>query len=223
MAAVFAVGVGGTYFGMEQTNELSRDLSSVSSGMLMGHVTATALNENGEIYAYRQSDNAIVESGMEIIASQVFQGLNGSAAGSEDLCPLCTYSGNLVNGANPVDSIGIGTNGTGVTSQDYFISDGLGNKHGAAGCQNVSVTWTAGTANASKAGGAHSYANIAMIGINGTATFGPSALCANTYLEAGAFDNDTSGIMFARNTYNSVTLGAADSLIINWNFQFNDS
>jgi len=211
MAAVFAVGVGGTYFGLQQTNELSTNLST-SSGMMMGHVTATAINADGEIYAYRQSDNAIVEGGMEMIASQLFEGVNGSAG----------YRGNIgSSGANPVDAIGIGLNSSGVVSTDYYIlAPGLPNKGGGAGCQNVTTAWTAATDNGTRA---TSNTNKALIGINGTATFGPSALCAETYFEAGAFDNDTTGQMFARNTYNSVTLGAADSLIINWNFQFNDS
>ena len=216
MAAVFAVGVSGTYFGLQQTNEAN--LSS-STGMIMGHVTAIAVDGEGNIYAYRQSDNAIVEGGMEMIASQVFEGINGTA----------TYRGNIGSlGANPVDAIGIGVNATAVTSQDYYISAVDNNPGSGAGCQNRTVAlgnflgWTAGTVNVTRA---YSINNIALIGINGTATFGPSVLCGapTTYNEAGAFDNDTTAQMFARNTYNSVTLGSADSLIINWNFQFNDS
>jgi hypothetical protein len=207
MAAVFAVGVGGTYFGMQQTDEYNASLSS-SSGMIMGHVTATVLNADGEITAYRQSDNAIVEQGMELIAGQLFEGANQTAT---------FHTAGLIAGGNPVDSIGIGLSGTGVSSQDTTINFG-----GWPRCDNVTTTWSVQTDNATYPGGATSNNNIALIGINGSATFGPSAACADTYLEAGAFDNDTSAAMFARNTYNSVTLGAADSLIINWNFQFND-
>ena len=202
MAAVFAVGVGGTYFGMQQTNEYGANLST-SSGMLMGHVTATVVGPDGEIKAYRQSDNAIVEQGMEIIAGQVFEGANATAG---------FKTVGLQAGASPVDAIGIGTVGGGISSQASSITHN--------NCQNQTVAWTTQTDNGT---GAFSVGNIAMIGINGSATFGPSAQCADTYLEAGAFDNDTSGAIFARNTFNSVTLGAADSLIINWNFQFNDS
>ena len=146
MAAVFAVGVGGTYFGLQQTNELGTTLSS-SSGMIMGHVTATAVNADGEVYAYRQSDNAIVEGGMEMIASQLFEGVNGTA----------TYRGNIgSSGANPVDAIGIGLNSSGVTSADYYIlAPGAANKGGGAGCQNVTIGWTAGTVN-----GTRSYSNV---------------------------------------------------------------
>ncbi len=203
MAAVFAVGVGGSYFAMQQTDEYSANLSS-SAGMIMGHVTATGINGDGEIFAYRQSDNAIVEHGMEMIASQLFEGINTTVA---------TY-GIGTSGVSPVDAIGIGTGAASPTSQDTSITENA--------CQNTTVTWTAGTDNVTRA---YSIANIALIGINGTAQFGPSAACGGgaSYTEAGAFDNDTSGKMFARNTFNSVTLGNPDSLIINWNFQFNDS
>jgi len=206
MAAVFAVGVGGTYFATQPTDGFNASLSS-STGMIMGHVTATAINGDGEIFAYRQSDNAIVEHGMEIIASQVFEGLNGT--GSYGVSPL---------GVSPVDAIGIGIGTVPPASEDTNISmQAWPNR-----CQNQTVAWTAGTINQTSA---YSIANIAMIGINGTATFGPSVLCGgNTvYTEAGAFDNDTSAAMFARNTFNAVTLGNPDSLVINWNFQFNDS
>jgi len=206
MAAVFAVGVGGSYFAMQQTDEFNANLSS-SSGMIMGHVTATAINGDGEIFAYRQSDNAIVEHGMEIIASQVFEGLNGT--GSYGVSPL---------GVSPVDAIGIGVGTVPPASENTAITEnGWPNQ-----CQNVTVGWTAGTVNVTRA---YSNNNIALIGINGSAQFGPSAICGGgqAYTEAGAFDNDTSGKMFARNTFNSVTLGNPDSLIINWNFQFNDS
>ena len=77
MAAVFAVGVGGTYFGIQQTNDNAT--LSTSTGMLMGHVIATAINEDGEIYAYRQSDNSIVENGMDMIASLLFEGVNATS------------------------------------------------------------------------------------------------------------------------------------------------
>ncbi len=207
MAAVFSVGIGGSYFAMQPTDEFNANLSS-SSGMIMGHVTATAINGDGEIFAYRQSDNAIVEHGMEMIASQLFEGINGTVG---------TY-GIGATGVSPVDAIGIGTSAAGATSQDTDITEApWPNK-----CQNVTVAWTAGTVNVTRA---YSNLNIALIGINGSAQFGPSAICGGgqAYTEAGAFDNSTSGKMFARNTFNSVTLGNPDSLIINWNFQFNDS
>ena len=208
MAAVFAVGVGGSYFAMQQTDEYSATISS-SSGMMMGHVTATAINGDGEIFAYRQSDNAIVERGMELIAGQLFEGLNGTG----------DYGQGLAIGGSPVDAIGIGTSAAAVTSEDTSITEPAWPNR----CQNVTVAWTAGTVNVTRG---YSLGGVAMIGINGSAQFGPNpALCGggNIYTEAGAFDNDTSGAMFARNTFNAVTLGNPDSLIINWNFQFNDS
>ena len=209
MAAVFAVGIGGTYFGMEQFDD-SNALVSKSAGNLMGHVTATVYGPDGDIKAYRQSDNNIVEFGMEMIASQLFEGINGT---DPNLKPqLIAQAG----GVNPIDAIGIGTTAAPVTllSTDTTI--------GFNGCNNQTVGWTLQTDNGTQ-NGATSNLGVAMVGINGTATFGPLASCVGTYTEAGAFDNDTSAQMFARNTYTAVGLTAVDSLVINWNFQFDDS
>jgi hypothetical protein len=41
--------------------------------------------------------------------------------------------------------------------------------------------------------------------------------------EAGVFTDLTNGLMFARNTFGSVTLNAPDTLQLNWEFTFTDS
>jgi len=220
MAAVFAVGVGGTYFGVQQTNEYSAILTKSTAGFISGHVTATVVGPDGEIKAYRQTDNAIVEGGMELIASQVFRGINYTTERDGFIRHLAD------RGSSPVDAIGIGTN---VTAQAY--SDDMTIFFNGA-CLNQTVLWDIGTVNntGSESGRAYSLGgqlgpSIAVIGINGSATFGPSVACGGDtiYTEAGAFDTERSFSMFATNTFNPVTLGNPDSLIINWNFQFNDS
>ena len=214
MAAVFAVGVSGTYFGIQQTSEYTANLSNTAAGFISGHVTATVVGPDGEIKAYRQTDNAIVEGGMELIASQVFKGINYTSERNGFIRHLADL------GSSPVDAIGIGTNVTAVAlSDDYTIQFN-------AACLNQTVDWDIGLINATDATGrAYSLNGGALIGINGSATFGPSPACGGgtTYTEAGAFDTTRSFSMFATNTFNSVTLGNPDSLIINWNFQFNDS
>ncbi len=166
---------------------------SKSGAQLLGHVTATVYDEDGYIKAYRQSDNAIVENGFTILAEQLFNGMNLTTTG-------------------PVNAIGIGTGAAAPTSTDTTLTY-------VAACTNQTTSWTSV--------GATTFGANAAIGINGTATFGPSAGCADTYQEAGAFDSVAAGgvsdLMFARNTYASVTLTAADSLQINWNFQFDDT
>jgi len=218
MAAVFAVGVGGTYFGVQQTNEYSASLTKSTAGFISGHVTATVVGPDGEIKAYRQTDNAIVEGGMEIIASQVFKGINYTTEKDGFIRHLADL------GSGPVNSIGIGINGSAIAySEDMKIQHNT--------CLNETVMFTMGTINntGSEPGRAYTLGgqggpSIAVVGINGSATFGPSGICGGgaIYTEAGAF-NQRSFTMFATNTFNAVTLGNPDSLIINWNFQFNDS
>ena len=206
MAAVLAVGVSGTYFGTQQFDDSA--LISQSTSNMMGHVTATVYGPDGEIKAYRQSDNAIVELGMEMIAAQVFEGINGT---DPNMKAALT---DRVGGVNPIDAIGIGTGAGAISSQDTTITFN--------GCNNQSVVWTLRTDNATQ-NGATSNLGVAMVGINGTATFGPAASCADTWQEAGIFDDDNSTAMFARNTYTSVILQDTDSLQINWAFTFSDT
>jgi len=226
MAAVFVVGVSGTYFGMQEIGD-NNALVKSSSVHMVGHVTAIMYGPDGEIKAYRQSDNEIVEHGMGMIAAQVFEGINTTGV---DLPTALTAR---VGGLSSVDSIGIGTGTNPVSSQDDTITFN--------GCNNVTTSgpvgpinfgtpfnspnnnrWSLQTDNATR-NGPTSETGFAAVGINGSATFGPHGSCVGAYVEAGAFDNNTSGAMFARNTYTLVTLTAVDSLVINWNFQFDDS
>ena len=231
MAAVFVAGVSGTYFGMQEIGD-NNALVKSSSAHLVGHVTATVYGPDGEIKAYRQSDNEIVEHGMGMIAAQLFEGLNTTGV---DQAPALT---NRVGGVSSVDSIGIGVAAGPVSSQDTTID--FSTVDPLHGCNNVTTSgplgpinhggvafntpldnrWSLQTDNGT---GVTSETGFAAVGINGSATFGPSASCVDTYQEAGAFDNNTSGAMFARNTYTPVILTAVDSLVINWNFQFDDS
>ena len=54
-----------------QNNEFSANSIKNTAGM-MGHITLTAVNEDGNIIAYRQTDNVIVNSGDDCIAQNLF-------------------------------------------------------------------------------------------------------------------------------------------------------
>lgn len=205
MTAIVAVSVSGTYFGVQQFGDESP--MATSSARMVGHVEAIVYGPDGEIKAYRQGDNAIVVNGMDMLADGLFNSTNSVLASS-----------GLIG---DVDAIGIGRDATAVTDSDTTLNYANPPTAGSGTCNNVTnIIWdTNGDASSIFISGSQ---NNASVTVTGQATFGPSAACADTFNEAGALDNSTSEKLFARNTFSSVTLTAADSLQINWDFQFDD-
>ena len=78
MAAVLVVGIFGTYFVMQGFDEAS--LASKTSAQMMGHVVVTAYDADGNIKAYRQSDNAIVVDGLNMLGALLFNSTSGLSA-----------------------------------------------------------------------------------------------------------------------------------------------
>jgi len=178
----------------------TEDSSTGESGSVMGHMTLTVLDENGNIKAYRQSDNRIVQNGTTIMAQETFG----------------TVAGGIGASSGPVTHIGIGTGGTFTTSTDTFITS-------ITGCARLPATFT--SAGATTNGG-----GFATINVKATATFqggtAGASCTSNLFIqEAGTFNSGTAnaGEMFARNTFGTVTtLGSADTLTIDWTFTFSD-
>ncbi len=189
MAGIIAVAIFGTYFLVQGVSVDS--FVNTSHAQILGHVTIKVLDEEGNIKAYRQSDNAIVQNGFNILAYNLFNGVNLTAAAN-------------------VNTIGIGTSGTAPAWNDSTLTFN-------AACINQTAVWTSPGATVS--------GSNATITISGTSTFGPSAACGGgtVYQEAGVFNHVSTGSMFARNTYTSVTLQNTDSLQINWDFTFTDT
>ena len=57
----------------QQENDLSVTAFKSSAGMV-GHVTLTAIDEDGNIIAYRQTDNVIIDLADQCIGEKLFQG-----------------------------------------------------------------------------------------------------------------------------------------------------
>jgi len=234
--------IGGT-FAIVQGLDLDYDYKSPSVGagsMLTGNVKVTQYGPDGDIIAYRQSDNHIVMDGMEIIMSQVFGGINSSAI-------LPDF--NALTGTHPVRFMQIGHGGeTRLLHNDTQINTDFAP---GSGCGRKLSTVT----NATGDGPAHGYSLTqgaacdnnfpgpgslcsAQMNVTATATFlgGAPDNCSGALSidEAGIFDNSTAtannpagalegGLMFARNTFGSVVLGPLDTLQLDWEFTFTDS
>ena len=69
--AVVAIGLSGTFAGAEVFDSQSIG-NTADSQSLFGHVEATVLDENGNIKFYTQSDNIIVNVGLDTIMVRTF-------------------------------------------------------------------------------------------------------------------------------------------------------
>ncbi len=98
MVTLIAISVGFTYVtvtGIHQDVELDR----VSTGSLLnGNVVVRVFDDDGSIKAFRQTDNHIVVTGMEILASQLFNDTRGSVTAGYTTIAWRNYTDNTPGG-----------------------------------------------------------------------------------------------------------------------------
>jgi len=233
MTILVIASVGGTLAavqgGIGLINIDSQTPLSPGGSMLTGNIKVIQYDENGNIKAYRQTDNHIVKEGMEVIMAQVFRGINASS----------NYPNATIGLPHPVQYMQIGTGGQFRllhNNTDIFLP--------LAGCDRgtgASIT------NSTPAHGYHTLpglcddgANLCSAQMNVTAiqSFSGASCSALSIDEAGIYDNATAttsgmtnsgyggnggGYMFARNNFGSVDLGMLDTLQLQWEFTFTDS
>jgi hypothetical protein len=219
--------VGGTFAIMQILDLDNVSTSKPQGALLTGNVKVTQFDGDGNIIAYRQSDNHIVMSGMETIMAQVFGDMNSTAR-------MPNLDSTLVH---PVRFMQIGTNG-----ERRLLHNDTSIQNPIASCVRQLATFNNLTI---VDGPAHGYPNgcdnlatacSAQMNVTATASFLGSASCNVASIdEAGIFNNATTdttagdalgdggGQMFARNTFGSVTLMALDTLQLDWEFTFTDS
>ena len=177
--------------------------SNVANALMMGHLTVEAHDEAGNLIAYRQSDNEVVNSGEQCILKMLFaSGADRGVAGTT----VCT--GALTTGWGV---IGIGTNNdSGGYDSVAETQVRLGNETSTVtGLDRGtgSPTWTNGTASATT--------KIVL-----AKTFTMTSGNTHNIGESGLFNSTTvaaSG-MLARQTFTDVALTSGDSITITWTF-----
>ena len=191
-------------------------VTNVATGMMTGHLEIEARNADGELFAYRQTDNEVVDEGEQCILKMLF-GSNG-AFGRGEYTSLgngaCTGS---LTGAWHV--IGIGTTTT--AADDVNIK--LGNEtsgilsnytDGVEGLERgvaTTKTWSNGTGT--------DKTQIVM-----SKTFTNLSGVTHTIAESGLFNSTTvagSG-MLAHKAFTGVALATSDSITITWTFIVGD-
>jgi len=202
LLSVAVVSVIGTY-ALSTPLQSFATQSTEDATFIVGHLEVVLRDQDGNIKAYSQGDNNIVEDGMEILVAETFLSLQGG-----------------ISSIGPVSHIEVGTDGTTAPGPaDIALSTKIGT--GGTFCNRVATVNTAPSA-------ASNDATNASVVVTVTATIDAAADndCAVVGIdEAGLFNDGTesTGKMFARNTFTAVTLTTSDSLDLTWAFTFTDS
>jgi len=210
------------------------------------NVLVRVFDDDGSIKAFRQTDNHIVVSGMDILASQLFNDTRGSVTAGYTAIAWRNYTDNDSGTGLPGSNTG-GTikymeigNGTAILAPldrelDAALND-LSTPAQDPDCdrQIAAIQNGTDTSNNDDAG-TENTGTFAQINITAIATFDGANCAAGIIQEAGIWTDsnttgatngpgrDDAGWMFARNTFGSVSLTTNDSLELTWTFTFTDS
>jgi len=251
MVTIVAITVGLTYVTVSGVPDGSIDKVATGS-LITGNVQVKLMDEDGNLKAFRQTDNHITVTGMEILASQLFNDTRSLSDPARPYSPqawrnftdtvvLDPTSGG-VNTGGTVKYMNIGNGTAPLSHADRLLSaqidDGGVRTPGCeriiARIQNTTTTNTNRTgfdAATQVFGGA----NLAQINITAVATFDGANCYAKIIHEAGFWTDSNithtaggpgivdNGWMFARNTFGNVDLTVNDSLELTWTFTFTDS
>ena len=225
LVAAIAVLSGGLGFSMtgvfDDQNLMTTKIPG--AGFLMGQVEIEARNADGELFAYRLSDNEVVDDGEQCILKMLFATADATAGrGGYDSLGQGACSGILTGAWN---YIGIGTDNSvglyavpvgdplvpSIAQIDTLVR--LGNETSTtSGLERgvaTSIDWTNGTG-----------ATTTKIVLAKTFT----SLSAQTHIigESGLFNSTTWSAlgegMLARQTFTDVSLATGDSITVTWTF-----
>jgi len=220
----------GAIYAVTFESDLSLVPSSGPSGgaYMVGNVKVIQFDENDNIIAYRTGQNHITATGMSIIMAQVFQGINGSYP--------AIYAANLTG---TVAWMEIGTGGEPAV---YVNQLRWNNTDIISPVGGDCIRIQSAIANASLAATSPlkcderfpaTYDGVskrtdcaAQMNVTAVANFDGNICNAVSIDEAGIFTSnsfDQEGLMFARNTFGSVTLNPGDTLQLQWEFTFKDT
>jgi hypothetical protein len=191
----------GVFDGLSTTQQESSNwvTSNTANGLMMGHLTVEAHNEVGDLTAYRQSDNAVVDDGEQCILKMLFGG--GANTGAYTSTGACT--GSLTKGW---DVIAIGTNTADAADEQVVLGNETSSVYGLERKHATTKTWSNGTGT-----------DLTQVVLAKTFTNGAQA---HTITESGLFNSTTvagSG-MLARQSFTGVALSTGDSITITWTF-----
>ena len=187
----------------------STDMKAVNHMGMMGHITLTATDQDGNILSYIQTDNLIVNVGENCVAESIFNVTTANAF-------LCDGVGAHIGGNGVADGgftfIAIGTNNTAVAATDQALGNST-SEVSRIKANSTSIVDSTGT----QAGG-NSKAVVTLTGIF-TATGTPTITESGIFDKAMAADEN----MLARQTFTGIPLTVGDKLTVEWEITIGSS
>jgi hypothetical protein len=181
IAVLFATGT--LSFATQNTEPATYDQST-----FMGHLVLVQKDTDGNIKAYRQSDNIVTTVGKSCAIMEIFGQSTSNTTGSQQ-----TMCGGGGANSGLFNYVGIGTDATGEVVGNTALAAATGSRQ-----QDTGV----GLVNSSGV-----YAIIEPSAFTGLTA---------TIREAGLFDALTGNHMFARKTFADIGLTSSDSLTVTW-------
>lgn len=167
------------------------------TGLMVGHITLTATDQNGNVISYVQTDNRVVDQGEACALKRVF---GETATGSSD----------CAGGTTAVfDFIALGTSSTAAASNDVALVA----ETSASGLARLQASATTVTDDPDDDTGADILITRSFTNTSGGAV---------TVTESGLFNGTLSGTdgMFARQVFTGIALNINDSLQVDWTITF---
>ena len=219
LVAALAVTTGG--LGLSLTGIFDNEIGAVDNstilnyqsptGLMMGHLTIEAHDGEGNLIAYRASDNEVVDDGEQCILKMLFATTGSAQDGRGEYTSTGACTGALTGAW---DVIGIGTTATAAADTNVILGNdttsGTNNASGMPGLERgvaTTKTWTNGTGSTTTK-------------IELSKTFTNLSTNNAVIAESGLFNSTTvagSG-MLAHKEFSAVTLTTNDSITITWTF-----
>ena len=227
LVAAIAVLSGGLGLSLTDVFDVEKPISSsTATGFLMGQVIVEAHNTDGELIAYRQTDNEVVDDGEQCILKMLFsmKQIDGADNGRGQYASTNQAAYGDGAAVNPAcsgiltgawDVIAIGTASPTVTDTNVQLGAELTAAHADTNTlprkAATTKTWNNGSGTC-----AGTPANCTKIVLKHTFTADGAA----TVTESGLFNSTVvsgSG-MLAHQTFNGVVLADGDSITVQWTF-----
>lgn len=198
IGAIIAVGALSASLSMGYPDNLSKMSVNPlqSSARMLGHVTLTAYDENGNIKAYRQTDNVITNQLDDCLQKLAFAGVTGAG---------CTGGAS----ASMFSKMSIGSGGPNTSESNVALGQYVTSGGSSTGFDSAVLTQASGTGGSSL-----------LI----TSTFRPGVVA--TVTEAAIQDTavTTGGAQEAAiQAFTGISLGTADTLTIQWTIAIDGS
>ena len=214
--AVLSGGLGFSTTGVFDDQNLMASNLPATAGFLIGQVEIEAHDADGELIAYRQSDNAVVDDGEQCILKMLFASKGETNDGRGQYIGTDECKG-ILTGAWDVIAIGIGDPIT-VTDKDVILVTELTSSHASSTLvRGAATTKTWNNESGLGAGDSDLYTKIVL-----KKTFTSSGDA--TVTESGLFNSTTvagSG-MLAHQAFTGVVLADGDSITVQWTFRVGD-